>query len=173
MPVGLTIYIFYISFTTIDNFIQSFVTEYLPKQIPGIGILAVIIIVTLLGYIVQSFIFKPIHRLIDKLFQKTPIVKVLYTSVRDLLSAFVGQDKKFDKPVLVLMNKSESIYKIGFLTSSDLSKLGVINMVAVYLPHSYNFSGEIFIVPIENIKPLNIPSSDAMKYIVSGAVTKI
>jgi uncharacterized membrane protein len=173
LPVGLTIYIFYISFTAIDNFIQGFVTEYLPKRIPGIGIFAVIILVTLLGFMAQSFIFKPIHRLVDKLFQKTPIVKVLYSSIKDLLSAFVGQDKKFDKPVLVLMNKSESIYKIGFLTSSDLSKLGVINMVAVYLPHAYNFSGELFIVPADNIKPLNIQASDAMKYIISGAVTKI
>lgn len=173
VPISLTVYIFYISFTTVDNFIQGYISEYLPKKIPGMGLLVMVVLITILGYMAQSLIFKPIRNLIDKIFQKTPLIKVLYSSIKDLLSAFVGQDKKFNKPVLVLMNKSESIYKIGFLTSSELSKLGFIDMVAIYLPHSYNFSGELYIVKKENVTPLNIPASDVMKYIISGAVTKI
>jgi uncharacterized membrane protein len=173
VPVGLTLYIFYISFTSIDNFIQGYVTEYLPKKIPGLGILAVIVSITVLGVLAQNFIFKPIRNLIDNIFQKIPIIKILYSSIKDFLSAFIGQDKKYDKPVLVLMNKSANVYKIGFMTNEDLSSLGLKNMVAVYFTHSYTFSGEVFVVPKENIQPLNISSTEALKFTLSGGVTKI
>ncbi|MCK4699410.1 MAG: DUF502 domain-containing protein, partial [Bacteroidales bacterium] len=95
----------------------------------------------------------------------------IYTSIRDLLSAFVGKEKKFNKPVLVRVNTISNLEKMGFLTQEDLSKLGIKeNKVAVYFPHSYNFSGEMFIVPVEHITPIKAPSAEVMKIIVSGGV---
>ena len=102
---------------------------------------------------------------------KIPIVKLIYSAVKDLLGAFVGDKKKFNKPVLVRINKDNSLYQIGFVTQPDLSDLGLQDMVVVYFPHSYAFSGFHYFVPKENIKPLNIPGPMAMKFIVSGGVS--
>ena len=172
-PSAITVYIVYLVFTVVDNFIQSFVVDYLPFKIPGLGILAVLVIITLLGFLGQSIIFRPFTIIFDRVFQHAPLVKVLYSAIRDLLSAFVGQERKFNKPVLVKVNTISELEKIGFITTEDLSDLGITDKVAVYFPHSYNFSGELFIVPKENIKPLDIPAAEAMKFIVSGGVTKV
>jgi len=171
-PAAFTIYIFYIIFTYIDNLIQGTVEHLLPFKIPGLGIVAILLLVTLSGFIGQSILFRPFSLMIDRAFQKAPLVRVLYSSVRDLLSAFVGQEKKFNKPVLVKVNTISDLEKLGFITNEDLSLLGLKDKVAVYFPHSYNFSGELFIVPKEQVRTINMPASDAMKFIVSGGIVK-
>ncbi len=172
-PAGLTIYIVYLLFTLVDTFLQSFLNEYLPFNIPGIGILLLIVLITLLGFIAQSIMFSPIKRLIDRIMKNVPLVKVLYSALHDLFSAFVGKEKKFNKPVLVKVNTISELEKIGFLTTEDLSELSIPGKASVYFPHSYNFSGEMFIVPKEHITPLDIPAAEAMKFVVSGGVTKV
>jgi uncharacterized membrane protein len=87
------------------------------------------------------------------------------------MSAFVGDKKKFNKPVLVRINKDNELYQIGFITQSDLSDLGLNDMVVVYFPHSYAFSGYHYFVPKESVKPLNVHGTAAMKFIVSGGVS--
>ena len=105
---------------------------------------------------------------------RLPLVKIIYTALQDLFSAFVSDKKKFDKPVMVIVNKTSGLKKFGFITQEDLSQFGLKDEVAVYLPHSYNFSGNLFVAPRENVILLdNISSSDTMKFIVSGGVTKI
>jgi uncharacterized membrane protein len=88
-----------------------------------------------------------------------------------LLGAFVGDKKKFNKPVLVRINKDNNLHQIGFVTQADLTDLGLDDMVVVYFPHSYAFSGYHYFVAKENVKPLNIPGPTAMKFIVSGGVS--
>ncbi len=145
---------------------------HLGEYLPGVGILIILLSLTVLGWLSSTLLFKPIFSLIEKLINKAPLVKIMYTSIRDLFSAFVSDKKKFDAPVLVKMNDS-GLEKLGFVTQKDLSKLGLEGKVAVYLPHSYNFSGNLFIVPTENVRPVNASASEAMKFIVSGGVTEI
>ncbi len=172
-PVGITIYIVYLLFTYVDGYLQSLIKEYLPFNIPGLGILLLVILLTLLGFVAQSILFRPIKHLIDRVMKNVPLVKVLYSALSDLFSAFVGSEKKFNKPVLVKVNLISDLEKMGFLTSEDLADLHIKDKVSVYFPHSYNFSGEMFIVPKEHITPLDIPAAEAMKFIVSGGVTKV
>ena len=172
-PLSVTIYIIYILFLFFDGLLKSYITDILHFSIPGLGLIITIIIVTLLGFIGQTIIARPIVKLIDKLFKKAPLFKVIYSSLKDLLSAFMGKEKKFNKPVLVKVNTISNLEKLGFITQTDLSDLGVSGKVAVYFPHSYNFSGELFIVPSEHITPVKIAPAEAMKFIVSGGVTKV
>jgi uncharacterized membrane protein len=95
----------------------------------------------------------------------------VYTAFNDLFKAFVGKEKKFSQPVLVKVNLHSDLEKLGFITEDNLEMLGESSKVAVYFPHSYNFSGELFIVPKENIKPINLNSSEVMKFVVSAGLT--
>ena len=108
----------------------------------------------------------------NRLIDKTPLLKLIYSSIRDLLSAFVGKERKFNKPVLVKVNLISDLEKIGFLTQEDLEDLGIKDRVSVYFPHSYNFSGEMFIVPKEHVRPIDMSPADAMKFVVSGGAAK-
>ncbi|HZG00693.1 MAG TPA: DUF502 domain-containing protein, partial [Chitinophagales bacterium] len=99
---------------------------------------------------------------------------LIYSSIKDLLGGLVGSKKAFSQPVMVLVNKESRLHKIGFLTKADLTDAGIDGLVAVYFPHSYNFSGELFLVPQENVTPLKtFAPANAMKFIVSGGVTAI
>ena len=89
-----------------------------------------------------------------------------------MLSAILGSKKKFDKPVMVLVNKETGNKQLGFITQVDLSELSIpAGSIAVYMPHSYAFSGVLLIVPRENVTPLNASSTEVMKFIVSGGIT--
>jgi uncharacterized membrane protein len=101
-----------------------------------------------------------------------PLFKLIYSSIRDLLEAFVGEDKKFNEPVLVDMGQG-GIRQIGFLTQHDLKAIGLESDVAVYFPLSYSFAGKVMIVPREKIQPLDMKASDAMKFVVSGGVSEL
>jgi uncharacterized membrane protein len=169
-PLGLTIYAIVLLFNVIDGLIQNYIEEWIKIHIPGLGILLIFLSITLLGMIGGSILGAPVRRTIDKLLDKAPLFKVIYSSIRDLLSAFVGKEKKFNRPVLVKVNTISELEKVGFLTRDDLSNIGIKDKVAVYFPHSYNFSGELFIVPAEHIRPLNMAPADAMKFVVSGGV---
>ena len=172
-PSFITLYIVYITFTFLDTAIQGFFEEYLPFRRPGLGIVALLVLITRLGFIGHSIIFRPLQFALDRILMKAPLVKIVYTAIRDVLSAFVGKERKFNKPAMVRVNLNSDLEKMGFITTEDLSELGVEEKVAVYFPHSYNFSGEMFIVPKNQIRLLDIPAAEAMKFIVSGGVTKV
>lgn len=163
VPVAATVYALVAGFTLIDNLV--------PVKIPGLGFVVVIVFVAFLGWLSPYVLGNPLLAWVESWFERVPLVKVIYTALRDLMSAFVGEKKRFTEPVLVLVGRETGLQKMGFVTKKDLESLGIIGKVAVYLPHSYNFSGNLFIVPRENVTPLAINAADAMKFIVSGGVT--
>lgn len=173
-PLVITIYAIYAIFLWIDGLLDKTIEEFLGVDIPGIGFLSVIVIILFVGFLGSSFLFKPIAAWFDRQISRAPLIKIIYTSVKDLLSAFVGQKRRFNKPVLVKVNAEGSLEKIGFVTNEDLSELGIKEKkIAVYLPHSYAWSGNLFIVPAENVTPIDASATDVMKYIISAGVTKV
>jgi uncharacterized membrane protein len=143
-----------------------------PVYIPGLGILTVIVILIVVGIIVTNFVTEPIKKWFGRWFKRLPVFNVIYTSFKDLTEAFVGDDKKFSEPVVVEINES-GLKQIGFLTQKDLSKIGYSGDVAVYFPLSYSFAGQLCIVNLNKVKPLNMSASEAMKFIVSGGVSQL
>jgi uncharacterized membrane protein len=141
--------------------------------IPGLGILLMVVLLTLVGFISSSFFVKPFIIITERIFHKVPLIGIVYSSIKDLFDAFVGDNQKFNKPVMVKMTEDAENYKFGFVTQEMLTSINVEDRVAVYFPHSYNFSGELFIVPRKNVVYLELPSSDVMKFIVSGGVSKL
>ncbi|RED93195.1 DUF502 domain-containing protein [Marinoscillum furvescens] len=163
VPVGLTIYI-------IIEMVQ-WTDSLLPIQIPGLGILTVFFVTALVGYLANTIFAKPFFDLFSDLLKKIPLVNFIYTSINDLVTAFVGDKKKFDTPVLVPFDENGVIYKPGFITQKDLAEIGLPGMVTVYLPHSYNFSGNVFIVDKSKLITLSGNNTDIMKYVVSGGIS--
>jgi len=144
-----------------------------PEKIPGLGFLVVVIIVLLVGYISSSFIVSKLVQLFDNILEKTPGVKIIYSTVKDFLEAFAGNKKKFDKPVLVSI-ESPDVWRIGFITQTDVTEFGLQEHVAVYIPHSYAFSGVTYLVKHDRIRKVGgVSSANAMKFVVSGGVTDV
>ncbi|MEY3922109.1 MAG: hypothetical protein RL634_1870 [Bacteroidota bacterium] len=144
-----------------------------PEKIPGLGFLTVVVIVLFVGYISSLFFVSRLVNLFDTILEKTPGIKLIYTTVKDFLEAFAGNKRKFDKPVLVAVDDKD-VWRLGFITQTDLSQFGLTDYYCVYVPHSYAFSGITYMVQKDRIKVLNdVKSADAMKFIVSGGVTDL
>lgn len=140
-------------------------------DIPGLGFILLVALILIIGFIGSSFIAQPITQRFNKLLAKIPLIKVIYDAVKELLSAFVGNQKKFTEPVMFKETDHANVYKIGFITQKDLSELTQSKgLYAVYLPHAYALSGMVVFVESSKIEALNIPSSQAMKFIISGGV---
>ena len=173
-PITITAWAIIELFKLIDGLLKDLIISVIGRDIPGLGIILLILLISGIGYLGSTIIFYPIVTYFDKLMARAPLIKIIYTAVKDLVSAFVGQKKRFTEPVLVKIGKDSGLEKIGFITNKDLSIIGMSNeKVAVYLPHSYAWSGNLFIVPIEHITKVNASSTDVMKFVISAGVTNI
>ena len=170
VPVFVTLYIIRSVFSWLDSLIPG------ERQYPGLGILILIVVLALLGWLGTRIINDRLRRALDKLLDRLPLIKTIYKSITDLMGAFVGSKKRFNQPVLVKLNPTLEVEVIGFVTDEDLSELGNVDVqgkIAIYLPMSYSFSGHLVIVPIANVKKIDRNAVDVMKYIVSGGVVEI
>ncbi|HJP64271.1 MAG TPA: DUF502 domain-containing protein [Mucilaginibacter sp.] len=175
VPVGAAIFLIFWAVSGIDsalNLSGFFLTDAKgrPIYIPGLGILNVIIIILIAGILVTNVITDPIKRWLNRWIDRLPLFKFLYSSIKDLTEAFVGEEKKFSEPVLAEINEF-GVKKIGFLVQKDLSKLGLTGDVAVYFPWSYSFAGQVLIIPAEKVKPIDKSAADMMKFVISGGVS--
>lgn len=163
IPLAVTILVLYKVFEAVDGWLQL--------KIPGVGFLITIVGITLIGFLASNVLTKGLLALVDKLFERVPFIKLIYTSIKDLIGAFVGDKKSFDKPVLVSLTGDGQAKAIGFITRESLEAYGLEDHVAVYFPQSYNFAGNLLIFPREQVMMLNVDSSDAMAFLVSGGVS--
>lgn len=165
-PIAITAYVIYSIFDGVDNLLVSWVPR-------GLGFVIIVSVVTIIGYLGTRFL---VGRLLfdgfDYMMEHIPGIKYLYTSVKDVLDSFVGDKKRFNKPVWVCTNLNPEVWRIGFMTQQDLAYVGMQNKVAVYLPHSYAISGYVIIVDAKNVKPvIKMTAAEAMKFAVSGGVS--
>jgi uncharacterized membrane protein len=183
-PITITIWAVASLFDWIDGILPNFVHHIfpkftgtdefgLPKRIPGLGFIVVILVVLLVGYISSSFIVSKLVELFDSILEKTPGIKIIYSTLKDFFEAFAGNKRKFDKAVLVSI-ESQDVWRTGFITQEELLQFGLEDFVAVYVPQSYAFAGNLYFVKKDRVRLLtDISSSDAMKFAISGGVTEI
>jgi uncharacterized membrane protein len=136
-----------------------------------LGLLMTVGVIAVIGILASSYVFKEVFDFLEHKLEHAPFIRHIYSPIKDFTNAFVGNKRKFNKPVLVLTNASAELEEIGFITKEDLKDFDIIDKVAVYLPCSYALSGRLVIVPKFNVKPLKGNATDAMKFVVSGGVT--
>ena len=164
-PLAITIYICVAIFVRIDR--------WLGFAIPGIGFVITIALITLVGFLASNLITRGLLSAVESVFARLPLVRLLYGSTRDLLNAFVGEKRRFDKPVLVTLVPGSNAQVIGFLTQESLQLEGMRGHVTVYVPQSYGFAGQLVVVPAEQVRAIDADSSNVMAFIISGGVTEI
>ena len=90
-----------------------------------------------------------------------------------MLNAFVGEKRRFDKPVLVSVTSDGSVKVLAFLTSESLAALGAADHVTVYMPQSYGLAGHILVVPSSRVQRIDADAAEVMAFIISGGVTQV
>lgn len=180
-PIGITVWVIVSLFNLIDDLLPNLMYGLFPsiiekdvngniEKITGLGFILVIAFVVLAGWLSSIFMVGKLVNVFDKILEKTPGIKIIYSSVKDFFEAFAGNKKKFDKPVLVNVD-ANNVWRIGFITNKDANDFNLSDHVVVYVPHSYAISGITYFVPKDRVKKLdNISAANAMKFTVSGGV---
>ena len=163
VPAGLTFYILFAILRTID--------QLLPIGIPGVGLLLTLILVTLVGVLTSNVVGRSIFETSERALRRLPLVKLIYSSIKDLINAFMGDKKSFNRPVAVTLHPGSSLKALGFITRDGLHALDMPLHVAVYFPQSYNFAGYLAVVAREQVEALDVNSAELMTFIISGGVS--
>lgn len=164
-PVFVTVYVCVLVFTTVDG--------WLGIPIPGIGFVATLLLITLFGFLGSNLLTRGALTILDRGLNRLPFVNLVYGSTRDLVKAFVGEKRKFDKPVLVKLFAGGHAHVLGFVTRESMEQLGQRGMVSVYVPQSYHWAGQVYLFPADTVVRLDSTSAAVMAFIVSGGVTEM
>ena len=162
-PAVVTIYVFWLIISAVD--------QWMGLGVPGAGIAVTVILITAFGFLASTVLARWFVALMDSVFNRLPLVRLVYSSTKDLLDAFVGEKRRFDRPVVVSVHTDGVEKAFGFVTQETMERFGLEDHVTVYLPFSYTFTGVIRIFPKANVKPLNTDSAEVMAFVVSGGVT--
>lgn len=168
VPIAATIWLLYRAFLTIDSLLGPSILGY---RAPGLGMAVILVVTIAVGALASNYVGRKVVRLTDAVFARAPLVRIVYASLKELLEAFVGDKKRFDRPVAVAV--SDSVTTLGFVTQGDLSFLAMSDRVAVYLPFSYSMAGVLLVVPASCVTPLDNDSASIMALVVSGGVSRV
>lgn len=164
-PAALTFYLCWVAIRWVDSLLGI--------KIPGLGLVLALVGVTLIGALASNLVTRTLLATADQALARLPFVRLLYTSIKDLLNAFVGEKRRFNRPVRARIGEGDAeVYVLGFATSESLRHLGLDGQVSVYVPFSYSVAGHILILPAARVTPLAVDAADAMAFIISGGVTR-
>jgi uncharacterized membrane protein len=161
VPIVLTFLVIVWTVAKVDGFLM------LP--VPGLGLVITLAFFIALGFLASSVVGTRLIAEAEQALQRLPLVKILYNAIKDLIGAFVGNKKSFNRPVAI--DIGQGVHVFGFATRDALPIAGFEGHVAVYLPQSYNFAGNIVIVRREAVTALDVRSSEVMTFVVSGGIS--
>jgi uncharacterized membrane protein len=162
VPIALTVYLIYVGFTALDRLLDL--------KTPGLGAAILIGGILAVGALAGNFIGREVFVLTEKLFTRAPLVRIIYSAIKDLLEAFVGDKRRFDKPVIVQVGDELRVF--GFVTRDDLDALALPGQVGVYVPFSYTWDGCLLVVPKSRVQSIAADSASVMAMVVSGGVSR-
>ncbi|WP_391557379.1 DUF502 domain-containing protein [Robertmurraya sp.] len=173
VPIILVVYVTYKTFMFLDGLLGGFLKQYFKESyVPGIGILATLVLITILGFLSTKFVTGTIFRIIDRLLEKIPFVKTVYSVIKDTVHSFLGEKKSFSKVALVTV-PGTNMKSLGFVTAEDLDVFyePLSDYIAVYVPQTFQVAGFTFLIKKEDVEFIDVKPEDAMKFILSGGMT--
>ncbi|MFW6051172.1 MAG: DUF502 domain-containing protein [Myxococcota bacterium] len=164
-PIAITAYVVWWLVTSVDG--------WLDLGVPGLGLLIVLAGITLIGFLATNVMGRRVLDVVEQAMSRVPVVKLLYTSLKDLLDAFVGDKRRFERPVMVELGPDRSVKVLGFMTCDRFEDPQLAEHVGVYCPQSYNFAGNLLVVPRERVKPIDADGAQFMAFVMSGGVAEM
>ncbi len=176
VPAAITVYVLYYVWHGAEGSLKPLITKALPEKhyVAGMGVLAALLAVFLVGMLWNFWLFRRGFRLLEKLFDHIPLVKTLYGAVRDLLGLFQGSEGPGMNQVVMVKLGDTGAKVLGFVTRTEFADLpkgiGAADSVAVYVSMSYNIGGFTITVPRSALEPVDMSVEDAMRYAITAGV---
>jgi uncharacterized membrane protein len=176
LPIVVTLYLLYWLADISESILGQIIRVFLPDHVyrPGMGLAAGILIIFVVGMLMNAWIIRRWFAWSEHLLYRTPLVKSLYGSIREFFEFFSHpRDKEFLEVVFVPYG-DKKIWRLGFVTKTDMNRLlddsSQEELLAVYLPLSYQIGGMTVILPRSLIRPATIPAEEAWRFVLTAGV---
>lgn len=179
LPVALTVYLIYWLGLNIEKGLHPVITSMVPEEhyIPGMGLAAGVVLLFFLGLAVNAWIIRQLIWVVEKLLERIPLVKSIYGSLHDFMDYFAAGKSRGGLKQVVLVSFGEAKL-IGFLTRERIEDIPGLtagqddDIVAVYLPLSYQIGGYTLYIPRSQIEPIKMSMEDAMRRVLTAELSK-
>jgi uncharacterized membrane protein len=178
IPVALTLAILWWTAMGAERLMGAVLKFTLPEgwYVPGMGLVSGLVLIAMIGLLSHVLIFQKLFNLGETIFHRLPLVKSIYTAIKDFIG-YLNPDKETEMGKVVMVQlPGQSFQLLGFITREQFDDLpfspAAEDPVAVYMPMSYQIGGYTLFLPRSCLTPLDIPFEQAMKLVLTGAVTK-
>ncbi len=174
LPLAITVYLFYFVYIFLDDLVGGLIKSLFNYRIPGIGFIAGIILVMIIGLIASNIIGNRLVKFADTIFQKLPLARGIYTSARQIIDAFTLQGKNAFQKVVLLEYPRKGLYTLGFVTGSsrgEIQEKTAEETLSIFIPTTPNpTSGMLILAPRHEVTELNMTVESGLKVIISGGL---
>lgn len=172
LPIGVTLAVLYWLGVTAEQALGSVLKYLLPDHwyVPGMGIVSGFLTIIVVGLLVNAWLFRKLGGFTEKLFSRIPLVKIIYSSVRDIAKFASATQQTDELQSVVLVDLPGDIRAIGFVTDNHVSFGEDEKVYAVYLPMSYQIGGYTLFLPGSSFTKLDMSVQDAMRYVVTAGM---
>jgi len=177
LPLGLTLYLLYWIGITAERTLGALLQRLLPDvlYVPGMGVVAGFVAVLIVGLLMNTLLASELLGVGERVVTHIPLVKTVYSALKDVVSLFGGEkDRSMGKVVLVRWGSEQSLI-VGFLTRNKVDELGssvADDLVAVYLPFSYQIGGFTVLVPRETVTHTDMTAEEALRFTVTAGMSR-
>lgn len=174
LPAAATLYLLWLVFNFLDRLAGNTISMLLGRQIPGLGLVIMLVVVLGIGALATNFVGRFFINLWDRLLCNIPLVNSIYRTLKQMVEAFWREDKKAFKKIVMVEYPRRGMYSLGFLTGpapTEANMRAGRDMVNIFIPTTPNpTSGFLLLVPFEDITPLDMSVEDGLKCIISAGV---
>ncbi|MEW5757199.1 MAG: DUF502 domain-containing protein [Pseudomonadota bacterium] len=176
IPLGLTLYIIFWMGSGAESILGGVLQKFLPEGYywPGMGLITGLLLIFITGILINAWVVRRFFKISETLLEKLPLVKTILNALRDL-TAFLSRSKAEGELKQVVMVQYLDIKMIGFLTHNNPATLlrrgGDEDLIAVYLPMSYQIGGYTVFIPRSRVTPLDLSVEDAMRIVLTAGLS--
>ncbi|MEW6724517.1 MAG: DUF502 domain-containing protein [Bacillota bacterium] len=173
-PIGITFSILRFLFRFLDGILGPYISGYLPYNIPGLGALISVLLVVVAGALASNFLGRQVIRWTDLLLSRTPVVKGIYQTMRQIVDAIFASNQTAFKQVVMIEYPRRGMWSLAFVTGragGEVQEKTEQEVYNVFLPTTPNpTSGYLLLLPKDDIIFLDMSVEDGLKMVISGGV---
>ncbi|MDB2684157.1 DUF502 domain-containing protein [Alphaproteobacteria bacterium] len=179
-PILITVYVTWLIITFIDAQVAGLLpnsldfTKQLPHQIPGLGLIISIIVITFIGAITPGFIGRTLLKVGERVLDNTPIVRSIYGAIKQIMETVMSTNSESFREVVLVEYPRKGIWVIGFVTGETKGEVQSLNketLINVFIPTTPNpTSGFLLFLPKKDLIYMKMKVEDAVKMVISGGI---
>lgn len=183
VPIGATLFVIYWLGDTAERILAPALRAALPgegalRYRPGMGVVAGLVLVFAIGLLTYSMLFRWIFDLLRKLMEKIPLVKTVYGAVKDMMDMMSKPKDPTQKGRVVLVELPGNLPLVGLITQEDPAQMpveikqGDEDIIAVYMPMSYQIGGYTTFIPRSRTTPIDMTVEQAMRFALTAGLSR-